>query len=57
MAVVEPFGLSRILAAREKVRVDHVDVEVSGAACNTGYTGNVLDAVSGSEAHNGEVAE
>lgn len=31
MAVVEPFGLSRILAAREKVRVDHVDVEVSGA--------------------------
>ena len=31
MAVVEPFGLSRILAARDKVRVDHVDVEVSGA--------------------------
>lgn len=30
-AIVEPFGLSRVLAARDEVRVNHVDVEVSSA--------------------------
>ena len=31
MAVVESFGLSCVLSARDEVRVDHVDIEVSGA--------------------------
>ena len=29
MAVIKPFSLSRVVAARDEVRIDHVDVKVS----------------------------